>query len=166
MRRNRLAIEVGLRRLRPGDAKALSRLLLSAPPGYSRFFIPFDFAFASVAAILRRAKDDLFFAIEAGGDLAGFYMLRGFDQGYEVPAYGVWVAPAYQSRGLATLTLLHAFALCRMNGIGRLMLKVHPENAAAMRLYEKMGFMRTGIDAGNGHFVYHKEFPRGQKEDA
>lgn len=166
MRRNRMAVEVSLRRLRPRDARALSRLLLSASPGYSRFFIPFDFAFASVSSILRQAKDDLYFGIMAGGDLAGFYMLRGFDQGYEVPAYGVWVAPAYQDRGLAALTLRHAFSQCRLNGIGRLMLKVHPENAVAMRLYETMGFVRTGVDARNGHFVYHKEFPPRRSEGA
>ncbi len=90
--------------------------------------------------------------------LAGFYMLRGFDQGYRVPAYGVWIAPEYKNRGLAALTLAHAFTLCKLNGIKRMLLKVHPRNVKALRLYESMGFVRTGNDPKNGHFVYHRDF--------
>lgn len=150
--------DVNFKRIRAADAAKLSAMLVAAPAAYSRFFVPFAFDAPSVRAILRRAVKDIYFALRIQGDWAGFYMLRGFDQGYRIPAYGVWIAPAYRERGLAALTLAHAFAVCKLNGIGQLMLKVHPRNTRALKLYEGSGFVRTGLDERNGNFVYLKKF--------
>lgn len=152
--------DIGFKRLRAENALELSRLLQSAPSSYSRYFVPFDFSLESIATILKQAKKDIYFGIEVGGVPAGFYILRGFDQGYRVPAYGVWIAPKYKNCGLAALTLAHAFAICKLNRIGRLMLKVHPKNIKALKLYEKMGFVRTDVDPKNSNFVYHKSFQK------
>ena len=151
-------LDVTFKRIRVRDSLALSSMLASAPAAYSRFFIPFAFDLDSVSGVLRKAKKDVFYSVKVNNDWAGFYMLRGFDQGYRVPAYGVWIAPQYKNCGLAALTLAHAFSICKLNRIATMMLKVHPENTAALKLYERMGFARTGIDPKNGHFIYHRDF--------
>ena len=89
-------------------------------------------------------------------ELIGFYMLRGFDEGYETPSYGVWISSKHANKGLSTLTLYHAFAFCKLNRIKTLMLKVHPDNSTAKNLYEKLGFKQTGIDERIKHLIYHK----------
>jgi len=150
--------DVNFKRIRVADAMKLSTMLRAAPSAYSRHFIPFAFDAPSVRAVLRQARKDLFFVLRIGGTWAGFYMLRGFDQGYRIPAYGVWIAPAYQDRGLAALTLAHAFSICKLNGIGRLLLKVHPQNVRALKLYERSGFVRSGVDPRNRNFIYMKSF--------
>jgi RimJ/RimL family protein N-acetyltransferase len=85
-------------------------------------------------------------------------MLRGFDEGYEIPSYGVWISSKFSNRGLSALTLHHAFAFCKLNGIKILLLKVHPENVVAKKLYESLGFVKIGVDERNGNFIYHKKF--------
>lgn len=149
--------DIAIRKLKPENAEELSRLLQSAGPEYSRYFIPFKFDRQTIEGILASARRDRYFAVCIGGELAGFYMLRGFDQGYEVPSYGVWIGPAYSGMGLASLTLQHAFCFCRANGIKRLMLKVHPDNAKAKKIYERNGFTETGIDAGNNNLIFHRD---------
>jgi RimJ/RimL family protein N-acetyltransferase len=152
--------DVSFKRIQVKDSLKLSAMLVAAPTAYSRFFIPFAFDAQSIKSVLCKAKKDIFFAVRVHGNWAGFYMLRGFDQGYRIPAYGVWIAPKYKDCGLTALTLAHAFAICKLNGVESLMLKVHPKNAKAMKLYERAGFIRTGIDLQNGNFVYHKSFQK------
>jgi hypothetical protein len=37
------------------------------------------------------------------------------------------------------------------------MLKVHPGNTHAKELYERSGFIQTGVDPKIGHLIFHKE---------
>jgi RimJ/RimL family protein N-acetyltransferase len=149
--------QIKLKKLGLSDASNLSKMLNAAGKEYSRYFIPFGFDQSSIENILIKADKDQYYGIYVSDQLAGFYMLRGFDQGYEIPSYGVWVAPKYSGLGLASLTMQHAVSLCRINGIKKLMLKVHPENTVAKTIYEKNGFNATGVDPRNSNIIYHRE---------
>ena len=84
-------------------------------------------------------------------------MLRGFDEGYEIPSYGVWISSQYSNKGLAKLTIQHSISICLMSGVKKIMLKVHPENKVAFNMYKKFGFIETGIDEKIGHIIMHRE---------
>jgi len=58
---------------------------------------------------------------------------------------GYWVAPDARGRGVATraVTLLRDFAHERL-GLERLVMQIHPDNAASCRVAEKVGFVDTG----------------------
>lgn len=137
-------------------ASILSRKLLEENKNYIQHFIPFDFSENTIKDILNKKKTDKFFGLFLNKELIGFYMLRGFDQGYDVPSYGVWISSNYANKGLSKLTLYHAFSVCKLNNINTLMLKVHPENTIAKKLYEKLGFIKVGIDEKIGHLIYKK----------
>ena len=149
-----------LRPLKSEDATPLSRLIRSSPRNYYRFFSPFAFDPETLACLFDNAHRDQFMALELDEghtvQLAGFYMLRGFDNGYDIPAYGVFIAPRFQNLGLARMTLVHAEALCALNGVEKLMLKVHPENVVAHQLYEAQGFSYVRIDPSNSNLVMEK----------
>ena len=106
---------------------------------------------------MAKVKEDKYFGIFTDNKLIGFFMLRGFDDGYNIPSYGVWIAPDYTGLGLAKLTLAFAISFCKLNKIKKIMLKVHPENVVAKRLYESMGFVNTGIDQRNDNLIYQKD---------
>ena len=55
------------------------------------------------------------------------------------------VRPDWRRRGLAAAMLLHTAALFRARGAPTLELKVLAENASAIRLYERTGFIRNGF---------------------
>ena len=139
-------------------AKILSDELSKENKEYLKYFTPFETTLPSIKKILQESKKDKYFGIFVNESLAGFYMLRGFDAGYDIPAYGVWISSKYSNCGLSTLTLYHAFAFCKMNSIKRLMLKVYPQNKTAKELFESVGFVQTGIDTDNTKLIYHKSF--------
>jgi RimJ/RimL family protein N-acetyltransferase len=146
-----------IRELTLGHASVMSKRLSEESKEYLMHFIPFaDYSEDYVKKILSEKKIDKYFGLFLNDDIVGFYMLRGFDAGYEIPSYGVWISSKYSNKGLSTLTLFHAISFCKLNNIKTLMLKVHPENLVAKKLYEKFGFVKVGIDEKIGHLIYHK----------
>ena len=121
-------------------------------PEYLKYFVPFEFSVENFSEIITNANKDKYFGIFVSDKLAGFYMLRGLDEGYDIPSYGVWISSRYSNKGLSKLTLFHAFSFCKLNNIDKLMLKVHPENEIARKLYESIGFKQTGFDEKNGNY--------------
>ena len=146
-----------IKRLHTQDAGQLSALLLSSEKGYSSYFVPFSFDKKTLDHLLAAAKKDLYFGLYVQNRLAGFYMLRGMDDGFEIPSYGVWIDPAHSGKGLAKTTVYHACSVCQLMGAPALRLKVHPDNVVAKSLYEKAGFEQIGIDEKIGHFIYIKK---------
>jgi RimJ/RimL family protein N-acetyltransferase len=147
---------IEIKELGLSDASLLSDTILREEPEYFKHFTPFEFSIESLTLILSKAKKDKYFGIFCSEELAGFYMLRGFDDGFEIPAYGVWISSKFSNKGLSKLTLYHAFSFCKINNIKTLMLKVHPDNKIAKSLYESLGFIMIGIDEKNANIIYHK----------
>ena len=146
-----------IKELTTEHASIFSKRLSGESKEYLQHFIPFtEYSEEFIKKILSEKKSDKYFGLFLNDDIVGFYMLRGFDAGYEIPSYGVWISSKFANKGLFTLTLYHAFSFCKLNNIKTLMLKVHPENTVAKKLYEKFGFVKIGIDEKIGHLIYHK----------
>lgn len=152
-----ITVPVEIIRINFNQAKELSELLISSDKSYSKHFIPFGFDFENVFAVLKKAVNDMFFGIYVGKRIVGFYMLRGWDAGFKIPSYGVWIAKEFSSKGLSKLTLNHAISVCKINCVARLMLKVHPDNIIAKKIYEDFGFVYQSTDEKIGHLIYFKE---------
>jgi RimJ/RimL family protein N-acetyltransferase len=146
---------VEIKELELEQASALSALILDAPKDYTKYFVPFSFEEDSIKKIIGDAVNDKFFGVFINDGLAGFYMLRGFDQGYEIPSYGIWISDKYSGLGLSKLTLQHAITFCKLNGLKKIMLKVHPEHTIAKNIYENFGFKQQGIDEKNSNLIYY-----------
>lgn len=149
--------EIILKKLGPESAEELSELMQKENPEYSKYFIPFEFDLHTIQEKIKKLHLDSFWGIFIDETLAGFYMLRGFDEGYKIPSYGVWISKKYAGKGLSKFTLRHAISYCRINNIKEIMLKVHPENVIAKKIYEDFGFVKTGVDSKNKNLVYLKK---------
>jgi RimJ/RimL family protein N-acetyltransferase len=136
--------DTNLARLTVGEAGELSALLMQSRAEYLAHFHPFGFEEESVRGQMEGARRDQYWGIRCGGRLAGFFMLRGFDEGYERPAFGVFVAEEFARRGLARRALTEAMKWCEENAVREMMLTVYRENTAAVRIYEEAGFVETG----------------------
>jgi len=79
----------------------------------------------------------------AGHELAGYFIaMPGVN---EVHLLNITVAPAYRGQGWARV-MLDALALwARSLGMGQLWLEVRLGNVRALRIYERYGFVRTGL---------------------
>lgn len=146
------------------DPSAIASVLSGSSPEYLRWFRPFAFDEATIRSLVFAGKLDQWFVIEIeqreGAEPAGFYMLRGMDEGFVEPMYGVFIAECHAGLGLARLTLAHAEVQCRLNGWKTLLLKVDPENTRAFRLYQSCGFEFRRVDSGNGNHVLAKTILR------
>ena len=106
------------------------------------FFNPHSFDAANAARICHRQgiRSDEYFVATEGSESIGYGMLRGWDEGYEVPSFGVYVVPAARGQGVASAVLDFAIERARAHGARELMLKVYDDNLDARRLYEGRGF--------------------------
>jgi ribosomal protein S18 acetylase RimI-like enzyme len=132
-----------IRALRASDAGPLGDLFaeLRADPD-SVHFHPHAFTREEARRITQRIgiRKDLYFAALTDHDVAGYGMLRGWDEGYSIPSFGVAVAIRYRGHGIGRRLLRYATSRARRRGATKMILKVHPENANAKHLYESEGF--------------------------
>jgi mycothiol synthase len=96
---------------------------------------------------------DGFFLAERGGRLAGFHWTKIHPAGPAGPAgevYVIGVDPAEQGTGLGRALTLLGLHYLRDRGMGEVMLYVEESNAAAIRLYQSLGFSRAASDVMYG----------------
>ncbi|MCA1567605.1 MAG: GNAT family N-acetyltransferase [Acidobacteria bacterium] len=147
-----------IRPLRVEDAPALSKWLNAQPPAYARFFRPFGYDEPAIADALARQGRDVFMCLFFGhAQIVGFFMLRGWNEGYEVPAFGILIDEQYRGYGLEMAALDTAKVICRLRNVPRLLIKMHPDNISAKGVARKTGFVQTGVDEASGNLIYHYE---------
>ncbi len=142
--------------LSPDDAAALAALLGAQRAEYVGPFHPFAFDEATIAAQLRARIRDRYWSLRRAGELAGFFMMRGLDRGFERPAFGIFVAEQHSGFGLARLALRHALDWAAAERIGAVILTVAVENTRALQIYEDFGFRPTGQLADGGQRIYER----------
>lgn len=147
-------------RLSPADTTTLSMLLTSDENEYRQYFIPFASDIKSLEERLDSVREDRYWGMWFESTLAGFFMLRGFDEGYQRPSFGVYIARAYSGKGLSRLALDYSMSWCRMNHIGVMMLKVHPDNRYARITYENAGFTVSDTCSRTGHMIMEKRWSK------
>jgi len=135
---------LSIRPIGPEDAEQLGELfagLVAGPEALQFHPHPFTTQEASRIATGGAGRNDLYYAAFLGDRLVGYGMLRGWDEGYSVPSFGVAVAATYRGRGIGRGLLRYAIEYARKRGAGTMMLKVHLDNPSARHLYESEGFV-------------------------
>lgn len=83
------------------------------------------------------------FVAECNGILAGYVCLMSLFE--EAQILDIAVAPDQRGRGIARLLMDHAIAVAREKEAEVLTLEVRSSNVAAIALYERCGFVQTGM---------------------
>jgi len=119
----------------------------------TRFFRPFALDTESATRIANYRGLDMYFLGVIDQTACGFTMLRGMDEGFEIPSFGIFVDHEHRAKGLGQLLTLKTINAARKAGFNRLRLTVHESNCGAVRLYESIGFretLREPIDSDEG----------------
>lgn len=148
--------DLTIRPLQVEDAGAVSEMLRAQPPEYARFFYAFGSDAEDIARIISRRGRDVYSGMYWQGALVAFFMLRGWDAGYEVPSFGVVVDVRHRGRAFMRIALDVAKLICRLSGAPRLMAKIHPENVSPGGA-RRLGFVQTGVEPETGNVVYHMD---------
>jgi GNAT superfamily N-acetyltransferase len=91
----------------------------------------------------RRAEysgTDLYYVLVEGDTVLGYGMLRGWDEGYEVPSLGIVIHPSVRGTGLGGLFMHFLHTVARRRGANKVRLKVYSDNTSAVALYKKLGY--------------------------
>lgn len=147
---------LSIRSLRVEDSATLSLLLRSQPSNYARFFYAISFEEDAISKLLSERERDFYAGVFWQGELAGFFMLRGWDAGYEVPSFGVLIDEKHRGGDFMRLSLDAAKLICRLCGAPRMMAKIHPDNVSP-RGARRLGFIQTGVELDTGNIIYHLE---------
>jgi RimJ/RimL family protein N-acetyltransferase len=146
-----------LRPLAVADAPLVAALMAAQPPDYVRFFHVFGADEAAIAANIARLDRDVYAGLFWEGALICVFLLRGWDEGYAVPTFGLVVARDHRGREVLTVALEAARLIARMHGATRMMCKVHPDNRAATKAALRLGFRPDREEAETGNLVYYLE---------
>jgi ribosomal-protein-alanine N-acetyltransferase len=131
------------------DAAPLGRLFEALrEAGYEPHFHPHPLDASTAAAVTAYAGPDVYCVAERDGEIVGYGMLRGWEEGYDVPSLGIAVAPVARGTGAAAALMYFLHELARARGADSVRLKVYPDNERALRLYRRLGYVFEGEEDG------------------
>ena len=133
------------RLIQPGDVAALTELLAAIDPTH---FHPHPLTGDEARRLVAYRGLDVYAVLPADGELVAYGILRGWDEGFSVPSLGIAVHPDHQQLGYGRLMMRWLENQARLRGAERIRLRVHPENVAARRLYESLGYVAAGEERG------------------
>jgi ribosomal protein S18 acetylase RimI-like enzyme len=138
-----------LRRVAPEQERGLARFFAAmVAQGDDRWFHPHPFTAEHASYLAGYQGHDLYYVATKGDEVLAYGMLRGWDEGYSVPSLGIAVLASARGTGLARTFMQFLHTAARYHGATRVRLKVYPENVAARRLYESLGYR---FEAGTDH---------------
>jgi GNAT superfamily N-acetyltransferase len=127
--------------LRPDHAASLGSLFETLVDNDDEpFFHPHPLTAAEAFRRTEYAGADYYVAAVDGDTVAGYGMLRGWDEGYEVPSLGIAVRPDLRGTGLALDLMEHLHRAAWERGAPRIRLTVVRENERARRFFESLGY--------------------------
>ena len=143
---------VTIRRAQPGDAAALVDLAESVGAEPEGWLIS-DSGWRSAGEerrylrTVRRHPDAAVFVAEADAGIVGRLSVARdpHPASRHVADLGLMVAAGWRRRGIGWALLEEAVRWARSSAIRKLELHVFPHNEAAIRLYERFGFVREGL---------------------
>jgi perosamine synthetase len=134
-----------IRPVAPTDAADLAGFFAAAAadPEVERFFHPHPLTAEHADELAGGApsRRDRYFLARWRGRVVGYSMLRGWDEGFEVPSFGCCVHPELRDVGIGGAMLAAAIVESRRLGAPRLRLTVYRTNERAVALYRRMGFV-------------------------
>jgi ribosomal protein S18 acetylase RimI-like enzyme len=130
------------RELGPHDAGSLGALFEANDiPGVVDHFDPFPLTHAIAAELTDPGRKDRFYGAFLEDRLVGFSMLRGWDEGYEVPSFGVLVDRVHYGSGIGSRLTDFTLEQARALSSPRVRLSVYGTNERAYAMYARKGFV-------------------------
>ena len=140
------------------DVNLLYQFLSSQPSEYRKEFHPFqDESISSLHSIITQNTKDRYYRVSFNGVWVAFFMLRGWQQGFNRPSFGLLVDHEYANKGLGKLCLQAALTECRLLGTQEIMLKVSPNNIYANKIYRDAGFEFKSLCENTRHHIFVKQ---------
>jgi ribosomal protein S18 acetylase RimI-like enzyme len=108
--------------------------------GDDQMFHPHAFDQKTASDIVQGAGKDQYVVATLDGKIVAYGMLRGWDEGYEIPSLGMIISKSLRGMGVGFAFIGYLHAVARICGAATIRLSVYESNEKAIRLYEKVGY--------------------------
>jgi ribosomal-protein-alanine N-acetyltransferase len=136
---------VSFREIVPEDFEALRDFMEgNNVPAVVRTFNPFPMTAETAHRIACAPRLDHYYAAFLDGRVVALSMLRGWDEGYSVPSFGIMVDHRLHGMGIGARVLDETVAEAARLGCRRVRLSVFAGNHRAVGLYLSRGFVEDG----------------------
>lgn len=116
--------------------------------GDEKYFHPHPISDDEAKKRSQYSGKDLYYVIWEDDEILGYGMLRGWDEGYDIPSLGVIIHPSIRGCGLGKLFVYFLHIVAMRQGANKIILKVYPDNTNAISLYKKLGYTFQAEDDG------------------
>ncbi|HEX3052827.1 MAG TPA: N-acetyltransferase [Aggregatilineaceae bacterium] len=106
----------------------------------TRYFHPFPLTRETALSIAATAHLDRYYVAIQNDQIVGMFMLRGWDEGYSIPSFGVFVDYRCHQKGFGRQLTEFAIEEARRLGCPSIRLSVYASNHRAVHLYESLSF--------------------------
>lgn len=108
--------------------------------GLDEMFHPHPFTEDEAKRLAVYDGQDMYYLLLHGDEIIGYGMLRGWDEGFDIPSLGIIIHPRMQARGFGRLLMTFLHAMARLNDAKKVRLTVNRQNIGAKKLYESLGY--------------------------
>jgi ribosomal-protein-alanine N-acetyltransferase len=115
------------------------------------FFQPHELSANAAQMLAKYRGKDFYGVVLSGKQILGYGLLRGWDEGYEIPSLGLAIDDRFRGYGLGRLMMEYLHAVARLRGAQRVRLRVKEDNHQALKLYRSMAYELT-LESG-GYLV-------------
>ena len=134
-------IAAAIREVQGTDYEALNRFFEeNNRPEVTRHFHAFPLTSQTAYQIACTSHFDRYYIAIWNGYIVGLCMLRGWDEGFEIPSFGIFVDYRHYGLGLGRQMTEFAIAEARKLGCPKMRLSVYASNIRALCLYTTLGF--------------------------
>jgi ribosomal protein S18 acetylase RimI-like enzyme len=108
-------------------------------------FHPHGFTAKDVYNIFFNYGKDPYYVITSMEDIVAYGLLRGWNDGYEIPSLGIYVVPQYRGCGISKTFMNFLHGAAKYEGAKKVRLTVYKNNTAAVGLYTSLGYKFTDL---------------------
>ncbi|MDL1983074.1 MAG: GNAT family N-acetyltransferase [Deltaproteobacteria bacterium] len=116
--------------------------------GDYKYFHPHPLTAKEAEIRCNYAGNDIYYISVEGKQILGYGMLRGWDEGYEIPSLGIVIHQSARGIGLGKTFIHFLHVIARRKGAKRIRVKVYTENVVALKLYEGIGYKFHAAEEG------------------
>lgn len=99
------------------------------------FFFPHNMDYDTILDILSNNTADQYKIVIHNNQIIGYGILRGWDDGFDIPSLGIMIDRDFRGIGLSKLLMLYLEVTAKILGAKKIRIVVHKDNKIAYNLY-------------------------------
>jgi len=135
---------ISLKKIKKSEIQEISEVLFNENVEYLKYFDPFESKEQFIKDFTKSSKD-VYLKVLNNNTFIGFVTLRGLDDGYKNPRFGIFIMEKYSNMGFGDATIKKTLDLCKEKyNFKKIELKVNKKNHSAIKIYKDNSFKVIG----------------------